>query len=149
LLQEWRKDKQAPDAVDDARNARQQLNRGADRAPQPHRAKFSEKQRDKQTDWDGNHHRDDGSDDGTVNRRDRAELLGDRIPALGDKEAETELAEGKTGAPDQRCDDGAEQDQHRHGGGAGQPPKAAIAEAQALKNPGALGRGLLHHRPIV
>ena len=92
LLQERREHEQAPDAVDDARNAGEQLDRDADRPAQPHRAQFGQEDRDQQADRHRDQHRDQRGDERAVDRRQRAELLGHRIPALADQEAEAERA---------------------------------------------------------
>ena len=86
LLQERREDEQAPDAVDDARDAGEQLDRDADRAAEQHRAQFGQEHSDHQADRDRDQHRDEGSDERAVDRRERAEALGHRVPALVEEE---------------------------------------------------------------
>ena len=116
LLQERREHEQAPDAVNDAGNAREQLDGDADRTPQPHRAQFGEKYCDEQADRNGDQHGDERRNDGAVDRRDGAEFFGDRIPGLFIEEAHAERAQRRQRPPDQRDDDTAEDDQNRDGG---------------------------------
>ena len=92
-LQERREDEQAPDAVDDAGNAGEQFDGDADRPAQPLRAQLGEKERDHQADRNRDQHGNERGDDGAVDRRQRAEIVGDRIPALADQKAEAEGAE--------------------------------------------------------
>ena len=77
-----REHEQAPDAVDDAGNAGQQLDRDADRPAQPHRAQLGEEERDHEPDRHRDQHGDERGDERAVDRREGAELLGHRIPAF-------------------------------------------------------------------
>ena len=63
------------------------------------RAQLGEEHRDHQADRHGDQHGDQRGDDGAVDRRQRAEFLGDRIPALGDQEAEAELRAAPAASP--------------------------------------------------
>src|SRR5581483_2197698 len=129
FLQERRQHEQAPDAVDDAGDAGEQLDRGADRALQPARAQLGDEDGDAHADRDADEHGDQGGDHGAVDRRQRAEFLGDRVPSLGDEEAEAESLEGGQRTVDQRNDDAAEQQQHGEGGGAGGVAQHRIPDA--------------------
>ena len=112
LLQKRREHEQAPDAVDDAGNAGEQFDSYADRAAQPHRAQLGQEQRDEQADRHRDQHCDQRGDDGAVNRSNRPEFLGDRIPDFFVKEADAKRAQGRQGPPDQRDDDTAEDDEN-------------------------------------
>jgi hypothetical protein len=59
LLQEWRKHEQSPDSVNDAWDAREQLDGNTDRTTQPHRAQLGEKYCDEQADRNRDQHCDD------------------------------------------------------------------------------------------
>ncbi len=83
----------------------------ADRPAQPLRAKLGEKDRDEQADRDRDQHGDERGDHGAVDRRQRAEFLGDGIPALRGQEAEAEVLQRRHRADDQRQDDAAQQQQ--------------------------------------
>ncbi len=134
FLQERRENEQAPDAVDDAGNAGEQFDSNTDRTPQPHRAKLGEKQRDQQADRHRDQHGDDRSDDGAVDRRDGAEFLGHRIPALYIQKAEPERVQSRPRAVHQGNDDAAEDDENGDGGGAGEMAERGIAKTQALQD---------------
>ena len=135
LLQKWREDEQAPDAVDDTGNAGEQLDGYADRATQPHRAKLSQEQRDEQADGHRDQHRNKRGNDGAVYRRDRSEFLGDRIPNFFVKEAEAKRAQSRQRTPDQRNDDAAEDDKNSGCSRTGQMAKCDVAKPQPLQHP--------------
>ena len=118
LLHERREHEQAPDAVDDAGDAGQQLDGDADRPAQHHRAELGQEERDHQADRHGDQHGDGRGDQRAVDRRQRAEALGDRVPRFVEQEGEAEGAERRRGADDQGDDDTAQQRQHR----ASRPP---------------------------
>ena len=133
LLKKRREHEQAPDAVDDAGNTGEQLDGDADRAAQPHRAQLGQKHRDEQADRHRDQHGDERGDDRAVDRRDRAEFLGDRIPDFFVEEADAERAQGRQRSPNQRDDDTAEDDENRGGSRAGdgemrRRPTAGAAE---------------------
>ena len=92
LLQKRRQHEQAPDAVDDARDRGQQLDHRAERPLQPDRAQFGDEQRDAERDRDADQHRDRRGDQRAVDRRQRAELLGDRVPGLGRRENRSRIS---------------------------------------------------------
>src|SRR5205085_261556 len=93
LLQKWGEYEQAPDAVDNARNAGEQLDRDADRTAQPHRAKLGEKDRNQNSDGHREQHRNARSDQGAVNRSQRSKSFRYRIPALLNQEVEAKCTE--------------------------------------------------------
>ena len=134
LLQKRREHEQPPDSVNDAGDAREQLDGDADRAPQPHRAQLGQKYCDEQADRNGDQHRDDRRDDGAVDRRNGAEFFGDRIPGVFVEEANSKRAERGQRTPYQRDDDTAKDDQHRDGGSARQVSIRCVAQPQALQN---------------
>ena len=112
LLQQRRQDEQTPNAVNDAGDAREQLDRGADRPFQPFRTQFGNEDGDAETDRNADHHGDDRGHDGAVDRRERAELHLDRVPRLRGQEAPAEMGKCRPGALDQDEDHGTEKDQH-------------------------------------
>ena len=130
LLEERGEHEQAPDAVDDARDAGEQLDGDADRAAQPLRAKLGQEHRDHQTDRHRDQHRDQRGDERAVDRSERAEVLGDRIPALADQEPRAEFAERGPRADNERYNYATQQQQHEYRGRAGQVPEGAIAELE-------------------
>ena len=83
----------------------------ADRPAQRIGAEFRQENRDADSDGDADQHGDQRGDDGAVDRSDRAEFLGYRVPALGGEEAKAELSERRQRPEDQRKDDAAENNQ--------------------------------------
>ena len=83
--------------------------------------------------------------EGAVNRRQRAEFLGDRVPRLGDEEAQAEFAKGRNGAVDQRHKHGAEDDENADGRAEGKCPEYLILTPQPAEHDLAFGTG--HIRP--
>ena len=75
-----------------------------------------------------------------VDRRQRAEIVGDRIPSLADQEAEAEGPERRQRAADQRDDDAAEKQQHAERRRARHVAEGGVAEAQPIEHFGARGR---------
>ena len=92
-LQERREHEQSPDPVNDARDAGEQLDRDADRLPQPLRAKFGQEESDHQPDRDRDQHGDKRGDKRSVDRRQSAEILRDRIPSIAGEEAKAESSQ--------------------------------------------------------
>src|SRR5206468_2393618 len=92
-LEKWREHEQAPDAVDDAGNAGEKFDGDADRTSERRRAEFGQKDGYAHPERNGDKHGDERCYDGSVDRGERAELLGDGVPGLGRKEAEAELLE--------------------------------------------------------
>src|SRR4029077_17975907 len=87
-------------------------------------------------------HGDKGRNHGAVNRRQRAEILGYRIPALAGEKTKTERLERRYRTFEQRKNPRAEQDQDTYRGGARQLPKRSVAEPQPVKHfSAAAGRG--------
>ena len=78
--------------------------------------------------------RDERGDQGAVDGRQGAEILGDRIPGLGGQEAEAELRQRRRGAVDQRKDHAAEQQQHRDRAGLGQDAEGVVAEFEPAQD---------------
>src|SRR5262249_24316772 len=109
LLQEGGEDEETPNAVDEAGNAGQELDRNADRPAQKLRAQLGQKHGDEKTDRNRDQHGDEGGDKGAVDRGERAEALGDRIPPFLDEEIEAERLQRRHGADDQGEDDAAKQ----------------------------------------
>ena len=140
-LQEGREDEEAPDAVDDRRDPGQKLDRDADRAAQPMRAKFSQENRDANPDRHGEDHGDRGCRQRAVNGRESAEFLGDRIPGLRRKKSESESPEGGERAYRQSGDDAAKDQQHRDRGGERRQAKPIILEPQPAQGPQAIAAG--------
>ena len=73
-------------------NASEQLDGDADGAAQTLRADLGEKDGDAEADGNADQHGDEGREQRAVDGRQRAELLGDRIPALRGEEVEAESA---------------------------------------------------------
>ena len=129
-LQERRKHEQAPDAVDDAGNAGEQFDSDADRPAQPQRTNFGQEHGDEEAKRHRNDHGDQRCHDRAVDRRQRAKILRDRVPALGDKKSETKFFQRRRGADDQRNDDGAEQNEDEERGRTGDLKKCLVADTQ-------------------
>jgi hypothetical protein len=109
---------QAPDAVDDAGNSRQQLDGYADRTAQPLRAQLAQEQRDQHAHRHGDQHGDQRRDKRAVDRRQCPETLRHRVPVLIDQKRRTEGPQGRQTAERQGNDDTPEQRQHAEGRGA-------------------------------
>jgi len=153
-LEERGEHEQAPDAVDDARNAGEQLNGDADRPPQVFRTDFSEEDGDAEADGNADQHGDEGGHDCAVDRRQGPEFLGDRVPALRGEEIEAESAPGGQRANHKRDHHACEDHQHGDGRSLRQDVEGAVADAKAAQDPGALlvipdpdlnGHGLKRH----
>ena len=142
LLQERRENEQAPDAIDDARNAGQQLDGDADGAPQQWRTKLRQEKRDQQSDRDRDQHGDERRDDRTVDRRQRAEPLGDRVPALLEQEAQAKGFPSRHRADHQGNNDRAEEDEDAGGRCASQIVEDAVRASQAAEHLGPRGDNL-------
>lgn len=100
--------KQAPHAVHDARDCRQQLNRNAQRTLEPGGGQFCQKQRDAEAHRNGDQQRDKRGDQGSVNRDQRAEDLVRRIPLFGPQKGKAKLLNARPGRDDQGNDDAAQ-----------------------------------------
>src|SRR5262249_39330944 len=136
LLQERREYEQPPDAVDDARDARQELDGDPDGPPQPHGAQFGEKHGDQQPHRHRDQHRDERGDEGAVDRRQRAEFLRNRVPALLDEEIQPEGAQRRQRPIDERDNDTTEDDQHPDRRSAGENAEQNIGSAQPAERLG-------------
>ena len=112
ILDKRRQHKKPPDPVDDAGDRGQKLDHRRQRALQPDRAQFGDEEGDPERHRDRDQHRDRRGDEGAVDRRQRTEFLGDRVPHIGDEETRTEGRQRRQRARDQRCEDAAEQQQH-------------------------------------
>ena len=108
--------------------------------PQPLRAKLGQEHRDHQPDRHGDDHRNQRGDDRAVDRGQRAEILGDRVPALADQKSRAEFAERRPGADDERNDHATQQQQHESRSRAGQVPERDVAKLQLGQRPGARRR---------
>ena len=106
-----REHEQAPHAVDDRRNRRQQLDRGAERPLEDDRAHLGEEQRDAEAHRHADGERDRRGHQRAVDRRQRAEVHRHRIPGVGDEKAESELLECRDRSPRQRADDPDQREQ--------------------------------------
>ena len=73
-------DEDAPQAVDDRRDGRQQVDQVGDRDAQPLRRQFGDEQRQPEADGDGDEEGDDGDDQRPVDEGLGAEVAGGRIP---------------------------------------------------------------------
>ena len=96
----------APQAVDDRRNRREQLGQEDERLPQPVRAELGDEDRDAERDRRRDEQRQDRRVERAPDERQRAELAGDRIPDLRAPEVEAELAgsTASTAASDSNAD---------------------------------------------
>lgn len=92
------------------------FNGGGDRHSQPGRRHFSQENRDAETHGHRNQQRQEGGDQGAVNRYQGAEVVVDRIPLGAGNETETEGLEGQAAAPQCRGGDACQQQQDQHGG---------------------------------
>src|SRR5215471_7705479 len=132
LLQEGREYEQAPDAIDDAWNTRQDL----DGPSQPHGAQLSEKYGDQEPDRHRDQHRDERGDKRAVDRRQRAEFLRNRVPALLDEEIQTKGTQRRQRPIDEGNNDATEDDQHPDRCGAGENAEEHIGDTQPVERLG-------------
>ena len=144
LLQERREHEQAPDAVDDAGDAGEQLDSNADRAAEPHRAQFGEEQRDKQTDRHRDQHCDRRRDQRAVNRRDGTEFFCDRVPGVDEQEIQAEGPQRQPRPIDQGNDDATQNDKNSDGGRAGEMAIDSVAQLQTPQHSCAIDLGGRH-----
>ncbi len=131
-LEERRQHEQAPDAVDDRRNAGQEFDCDTDGTAQVLRAKFGEENRDPKSNRNRDQHGNDRSDDSAVNRRERPETLLHRVPFFGPDEADAEVIERGQRTFDQREYHAKQNEQHEGGRGARQQLEELVAEDEAL-----------------
>src|SRR5262252_281979 len=142
FLQERREYEQAPDAIDDAGNTRQELDGDPYRPTQPQGAQLGEEHGDQQPDRDRDQHRDERGDEGAVDRRQRAEFLRHRVPALLDEKIQPEGAQRRHRAIDERNNDPAENDQHPDRRGAGENAEESVGGAQPAERLGPRRHGV-------
>ena len=128
-LQDGGQHEQAPDAVDDAGDGSQQLDRDPDRALEPHRGELGEEDGDAEAHRDRQQQRQEGGDERAVHRRERTVLVGDRVPDLAGEEAELEVRQRRPGAGQQRERDAAQQQQHEERGHQRRAAEQALAQA--------------------
>src|SRR5215472_10033099 len=133
LLQEGREYEQAPDAINDAWNARQELDGDPDGPSQPHGAQLSEKYGDQEPDRHRDQHRDERGDKRAVDRRQRAEFLRNRVPALLDEEIQTKGTQRRQRPIDEGNNDATEDDQHPDRCGAGENAEEHIGDTQPVE----------------
>ncbi|MNE19509.1 hypothetical protein D3C80_1125960 [compost metagenome] len=100
---------QAPHAINDTRDRRQQFNGDTQRAPQPVWCQLGQEQRNAEADGYGDNQCDQRGDDGTVDRYQGAKLLSRRVPFFGPQEGETEFLYARPGGEDQRNNNAAQQ----------------------------------------
>ena len=136
-----RDDEEAPHAVDDRGNRGEQLDRGADRTAQPDRREFGEVERDAEGHRHGEDQRQDGGDDGAVDRHRGAEHFLDGVPGGGNQEQRAELAECGEPAQEQHDDDGAEQNQDECAGEACDAGEDGVTDMHGTPRRGPAGRG--------
>ena len=91
----------APDAVDDGWNSREELDRDADRSAQGQPAELRQEDRDAEPDRNGDQHGNQRRDKRAVDRGRGAELLLRRAPGVREEEAEAEFAKRRPGAEEQ------------------------------------------------
>src|SRR6516165_10413758 len=135
-LQERREYEQPPDAVDDARDDRQELDGDPDGPSQPHGAQLGEKYGDQEPDRHRDQHRDERRDERAVDRRQRAEFLRHRVPALLDEEIQTKGAQRRQRPIDEGNNDATEDDQHPDRCGAGENAEEKIGDTQPVERLG-------------
>ena len=123
---------QAPHAVDDRRDAGEKFDRGANRTTQPPRCDFGQEHCNAEADRHCDDHRDQCSDEGPVNRYQRAELPSHRIPFVRPQEADAELRECRAPTPQHRQRGPGERHQHEHASRRDEPAKAAIDDVIAM-----------------
>jgi hypothetical protein len=112
-VQHRREHEQAPDSEDDAGNRRQEFHRDPDRALEHGRAQLGQEQRDAESGGYGKQHGDQRSDHRSVDRRQRTELIGDRIPDLAGDEGKSKVRQRRPGAAQERDGHSAQNQQHQ------------------------------------
>ncbi len=121
---------QAPHAVDDRRDAREQFDRRADRRAHPRRRDLGEVERDAEADRHRDQQRDGRSDERAVDRHERAELVIDRVPFRRDEELESERRKRLAAAPQRGQRDRGERDQHEDARGEHDPAEQVVGTAR-------------------
>ena len=122
---------------DDARNGGEHFDEGRNRLPQPERRQFGEIDRRRDAEWHGDDQRDERGDERSVDERQRAELLGHRIPCRRDEEMETELPDRQHRAPGELPADEEDQRHHSERHPEGQPFKRPVTHPRRRGHSGA------------
>ena len=107
---------QAPHAVDDRRDAREQFDGRADRATRPARRDLGQEEGDAEADRHRDEHRDHRRDDGAVDRHQRAVLVLDGVPLGRDEEVQAGRGQHLAATPQHRQGGAGEREQHEHDG---------------------------------
>ena len=128
-LQHRREHEQSPDAVDDRGHGGEQLDGDADGTLEPHRRELGQEDGDAEADRDGEQQREEGGDQGAVDRRERPELVGDRVPDLAGEEGELEMRQRRPGAEQQRERHPAQEQEHEQSGRLRGRAEQALAQA--------------------
>ena len=100
---------------------------------------LGEKDRDAEADGNADQHGDEGGEQRAVDGRQRAEFLGDRIPAFRGEETETEGAPGRQGAVQQRDHDTGKQHEHGNCRSQGDDFENLVVAAEAAQSLGEFG----------
>ena len=139
LLEPGREDEKTPDAVDDAGNAGEQLDGDADGTAQRPRTNLGQEDRDADADWNGDEHRQNRGDECAVDRGQRAELLGDRIPGFRVEEGPTEMFDRRKRADDQREHHAGKNGQHEQRRAQCEKTETGVAGAALAHSGGSFG----------
>ena len=138
-LKPGREHEQAPDAVNDGRNAGQQFDGDADGAAQPARAKLGQEDGDADAHRQGHQHGQERGYQGADNGGEGAEFFGRRLPGFRPEEGGTEFLDGRQRTQGQRDHHAHEQHQHEQGGQEGQPPEQRFPAGGSTHGPGFFG----------
>ena len=130
----------APDAVDDRGNSREELDRDADRPTQRRPAELRQEHRDAKADRNRDQHGDQRGDEGAVNRRRRAEFLFGRTPGVGEQKADAEFPERRPRANEQGDQDPEQEHKNENRRAEGQQAEAVVGEFEPPKRAGAIHR---------
>ena len=117
--EQGREHEETPDAVDDGRHARQQLDGGAQGPAQPGRTGLGQEQGNAKAHRHGDDQGDDGGDHGAVDGGEGTVLILGYVPDVGPEKGRPELLEyrhGLEGQGDQDARQGSENDEGEHQG---------------------------------
>ncbi len=142
-LEERREHEQAPDAVDDAGDSGQKLDGDADRPLQRPRTDLGQKDGNADADGHGDQHGQGRGHQRAIDGGGGPELVGYRIPDIGDEEAEPEGAERRPRPDSQRDHDADEQRHDQQRRRQGQAAKPGVAAAKAAQQGVAVRGGQL------
>src|SRR4029453_7084790 len=95
VSQPWDHDKDPPQSEDDVWNRLQHFNQGNQRLANREWRKLRQINRSRDAQWDGDEERNQGRDQRSVNKRERAELLRYRVPRRCREEMEPEFLNGE------------------------------------------------------